>query len=136
MSRPMRLLAIRSASPCVQRGRGMTQRAPYRRRSLGANCPLPAATRGSEVGEPERDLAGGRLLAVRAVHEVLPVGQRQISADGAGGGLATIGGPVDGSDHLDRLVALEDQGDEWPAGDEVPQWRVEVTFHVVCVVLV
>src|SRR6187200_213643 len=123
MSRPMRLLAIRSASPCVQRGRGMTQRAPYRPRSVGANCPLPAATRGSEVGEPERDLAGGRLLAVRAVHEVLAIRQRQVTADGARGGLATVGGPVDGPNHLDGLVTLEDEGDERPAGDEVPQRR-------------
>ena len=68
------------------------------------------------------------------MHEVLAVGQREVAADGAGGGLAAVGGAVDRAHDLDRLVALEHQRHERAAGDEVAQRRVEVALDVLGVV--
>ena len=41
------------------------------------------------------------------MHEVLAVGEREVAANGAGSGLAAVGGAVDRPDHVDRFVALE-----------------------------
>ena len=46
----------------------------------------------AQLGEPERDLALGAVGRVGGVHQVLPVGQREVAPDGAGGGLAAVGG--------------------------------------------
>ena len=51
-------------------------------------------TGSAEVGEPERDLALGRLRRVRAVDEVLAVGQRVVAADGAGAALRPSVAPL------------------------------------------
>src|SRR3954451_13025269 len=62
------------------------------------------ATQQSQPGEPDPDLPDGRLRGVRAVHQVLAVGERQVAADRARGGLAAVGRAVGRAYHLDRLV--------------------------------
>src|SRR6478609_7119153 len=99
-------------------------------RRLGANAdsaPAFAPTRAlsdlhsrrlgdrSELGEPDPDLAGGRLLGVGAVHEVLLDGQApvaaEVAADGARGGDGGVGGAGEGAEALDAALALDHDGE-------------------------
>src|ERR1700712_157484 len=140
MSRPMRLLAIRFASQGASMGEEVRRSAAYPLSRLRAKRPVPVTTRGreesAELGEPELDLAGGGLLAVRPVHQVLAVRQREVAADGAGGGLAAVRGAVDGPDDLDGLVALEHGREQRAAGHEGAQRGGEGAVDVLGVVRV
>src|SRR5690606_29591082 len=80
--------------------------------------PAGAAWSSVEIREPQGDLALGRLGRVRAVHEVLAVGQRQVAANGAGRRLPRVRGAVEEPDDLDRVVPLEDRGHQRSAGHE------------------
>jgi hypothetical protein len=70
------------------------------------------------------------------VHEVLPVGQREVAADRARRGLAPVGRADQRANDVDRAVALEDQRHEPAAGHEVLERRVERLRDVLGVVLV
>src|SRR4051812_45635579 len=97
---------------------------------------LEARTSSSaELREEQPDLAGGGLGRVGAVDHVGLHLERVVAADRAGGGLDRVGG----ADHLtrgpDRLVPLEDERDERPAGDELDQLAEEGALPVLRVVL-
>jgi len=80
-----------------------------------------AASSDHAIGEPEADLALGRLGRVGAVHEVVRHGKRELAAQRAGIGL----GGVRGADRLaggrDRSLPLEDERERRPRGDELDQ---------------
>ena len=71
--------------------------------------------------EPERDLGGGGLGAVRRVDEVLRGLEREVAADRARRRLVRPGRPVHRPDACDRVRALEDGRDERRARDEVDE---------------
>src|SRR5262245_16915132 len=100
----------------------------------GRDCRWVVCAVSLQVWEEALDLALGRVHGVGSVHEVLPGGQREVAADGAGCGRAGVGGAVQQAYDLNGLVALEYGGHQRAAGDELAQRRVEVTLEVLEVV--
>src|SRR5690554_581473 len=80
-------------------------------------------------GEPERNLAGGGLRRVRAVHEVLDhrgvPGAREVATDGARGRGRRLGAPGQRPEALDHPGAL-DNGSHERAGAHELHERLEV----------
>src|SRR4029079_15421345 len=70
-------------------------------------------------------LAGGRLRRVRAVHHVLPDGDREVAADRPGRRLDRVRRADDLARGGDGLVALEDHRDERAGGDELDELAEE-----------
>src|SRR3954466_9420130 len=73
----------------------------------GRGGPLSAQLR-----EEQRDLAGGGLVGVRAVHDVVLHLEAEVAADGGGGGLHRVGGTGQGTERLDGPRALDDQREQ------------------------
>ena len=100
-----------------------------------------SGARGSvdEMGEPDRDLALGRLRRVGAVDEVhhgraAPVAA-QIAADGPRGRSGRLGGADEGAQPLDHPMPLDDDGDQRAAGHVLHDAGVEGLVDVLRVVL-
>ena len=68
------------------------------------------------------------------MHEVLAVGEGQVTADRAGRGLPPVGDPVEQADDGDGLVALEDEGNQGAGDRELTQRRVPRLVDVLGVV--
>src|SRR5690606_31943788 len=82
---------------------------------------VPPAT--AEAGEPDADLALGRLRRVRAVHDVLvdragPLAT-EVAADRARGRLGRFGRTREGTEPLDALLALDHDGCRGTGGHEL-----------------
>src|SRR3954454_20858399 len=118
MSRPMKLFAI----PCLAAMTRGEEGAPVtpgtslrvRRPPRGDDTREHHVPSGSERGEPDPDLAGGRLLGVRAVHEVLLDLEAPVAAEvapyGAGRCDGRVGGAGDRAEALDAPLTLEHHG--------------------------
>src|ERR1700744_1006162 len=76
----------------------------------------------NEFGEEDLDLPLGRLRGVAAVHDVLRDLQGVVAADGAGRGLDRVGGAGQRAERLDGPLALGDNRDQRPGGDEIDQF--------------
>src|SRR4051812_22309019 len=91
---------------------------------------------GSQVGEPELQLALGRLRRVRAVDQVVLGLQREVAADGARGGLLDrVGAAGQLAERGDGARALDGERDQRARGDELQQVAEERTLLVLGVVL-
>src|SRR5699024_7095499 len=119
-----------------QRGGVGPQRCGAGRRCCGAGRSaavrsVSAASRrvSAELGEPDPDLAGGGLLGVGAVDEVLDDGEvllaGEVAADGAGRRLGGIGGTGQGAEAGDHVDALGDDRDQGRGAHVLHQARVE-----------
>ena len=95
---------------------------------------LRAASSDQPIGEPEADLALGRLGRVGAVDEVVRHRERELAAERAGVGV----GRVRRADRLargrDRALALEHERERRPRGDEVDELAEERLLAVLGVV--
>jgi hypothetical protein len=88
-----------------------------------------------ELRDEDAGLAGGGLVGVRAVDQVGLNLQPVVAADRAGSGLHRVGGADHLPGGLHRLVALQHQGDQRAAGDELDQLAEERLLRVLGVVL-
>src|SRR5690606_31249000 len=86
---------------------------------------VPGLRRSAQVGEPELDLACGRLRRVRAVHDVVLHRQGEVAPDAAGVGLDRVGRARQLPERLDRAVALHHRGHHRAGGDERQQLAEE-----------
>src|SRR4051794_40199696 len=84
--------------------------------------------------KPKRDLARGGFVGVRAVYEVESHLDREISADRSGRSLQRVGRADELAGRRHRLVALEDGGNQRPAGDEGHEFAEEGLLAVLGVV--
>src|SRR4051794_17095375 len=87
-----------------------------------------------ELGEPDADLALGRLGRIGPVDEVLADLDRVVTADRARGGLERVGRADELAGGLDDVLALEHGGDERRRGDEVDELAEERPLGVLGVV--
>src|SRR3712207_2652650 len=88
-----------------------------------------------QLREEQRDLAGGGLVGVRAVDDVVLHLEAEVAADRAGGGLHRVGGAGQRAERLDRARALDDEREQRAAGDELHQRAEERLLAVLAVVL-
>src|SRR5215213_3057396 len=98
-------------------------------------CEWRGATASAQLREEQRDLAGGGLVGVRAVDDVVLHLEAEVAADGAGSGLHRVGGAGQGAERLDRPRALDDEREQGAAGDERDQRAEERLLAVLAVVL-
>ena len=64
-----------------------------------------------QIGEENTDLALGRSQGIAAVHQILREQDAQVTTDGAGGGVARIGGTHHVADNFPGVFgALKHQG--------------------------
>src|SRR3954468_13275736 len=90
----------------------------------------------SQVGEPELQLALGRLRRVRAVYQVVLGLQGEVAADGARGGLLDrVGAAGQLAERGDGARALDGERDQRARRDELQQLAEERTLLVLGVVL-
>src|SRR5215212_2422720 len=112
-------------------------------RNLTPSCSRIARRRGelearissAELREEQPDLAGGGLGRVGAVDHVGLHLQRVVAAARPGRRLERVRGADHLAGGLDRLVSLEDERDQWSAGDELDQLAEERALPVLGVVL-
>src|ERR1044072_5211958 len=88
-----------------------------------------------EAGEPEVDLALGRLRRVRTVHDVVLHLDGEVAADAAVVRGHRVGGAGQLPERRDGVLALDDQGDQRATADELQQRLVERLAGVLGVVL-
>jgi hypothetical protein len=98
-------------------------------RVYGPTPALVSGCRGSEAGEPQPDLAGGRLRRVGPVDEVLldlqaPVAA-EVAADGARRRGRGVGRAGEAAEALDAALALDDDGGHGPRRHELEERLVE-----------
>src|ERR1700749_4526323 len=89
-----------------------------------------------ELGEPDPDLALGRLVGVGAVDHVEGHLEREVAADRAGRRLDRVGGADQLARRRHRFGALEDDRGQRAAGDELDQLAEERLLGVLGVVAV
>jgi hypothetical protein len=89
----------------------------------------------AEIGEEQRDLTRGGLGRVRAVHDVVLHLEGEVTANGARGGLDRVRGAGERPERLDGAGALDDQGQQRAAGDELDERAEERALAVLAVVL-
>src|SRR5665648_566946 len=98
-----------------------------------------APDRSDELGEPDADLALGRLRGIRPVNDV-PHGLRapvaaEVAANRARQRHCRVGGTGQGAETLDAALALDHHGGHLTAGHEIQQWLVERLALVLGIVL-
>merc|ERR1712021_97885 len=86
-------------------------------------------------GKPQANLVVGRVDRVRAVADVAPDLDREVAANGAGGGIGRVGGAKHDAARLDDALALPDHCHNWPRVHVVDKSGKERTSGKIGIVL-
>ena len=85
-------------------------------------------------GEPKPKLTGSGVRIAAAVRQVVFDAQREITANGARGGIDGVGGPHHRANRLHGILTLNGQGHDWSARQVVANRTEERSLAVLVVV--